>query len=282
MPLMYIFILISKKMIVKIQSENTNKNRCICFQCKQKGESDMEKKELLYEGKAKKLYLTSDENLIWVEYLDQATALNGARKDQISGKGELNNQITSTIFRYLTQRGIKNHFIEQLSKTEQLVKKVQIIPLEVVIRNIAAGSFSKRLGVPEGKKLIEPIVEFYYKDDQLDDPFVNEDHIYYLQLAKPEEISELKTQALAINKILIELFAKVGLVLVDFKLEFGRSNGKMLLADEVTPDTCRLWDERTNEHMDKDVYRRGLGDLIPVYQEVYNRLSELTEEKQRV
>ena len=230
----------------------------------------MEKKELLYEGKAKKLYLTSDENLIWVEYLDQATALNGARKDQISGKGELNNQITSTIFRYLTQRGIKNHFIEQLSKTEQLVKKVQIIPLEVVIRNIAAGSFSKRLGVPEGKKLIEPIVEFYYKDDQLDDPFVN------------EEISELKTQALAINKILIELFAKVGLVLVDFKLEFGRSNGKMLLADEVTPDTCRLWDERTNEHMDKDVYRRGLGDLIPVYQEVYNRLSELTEEKERV
>lgn len=242
----------------------------------------MEKKKLLYEGKAKKLYLTSDENLIWVEYLDQATALNGARKDQISGKGELNNQITSTIFRYLTQRGIKNHFIEQLSKTEQLVKKVQIIPLEVVIRNIAAGSFSKRLGVPEGKKLIKPIVEFYYKDDQLDDPFVNEEHIYYLQLAKPEEISELKTQALAINKILIELFAKVGLVLVDFKLEFGRSNEKILLADEVTPDTCRLWDEHTNEHMDKDVYRRGLGNLIPVYQEVYNRLSELTEEKERV
>lgn len=152
----------------------------------------------------------------------------------------------------------------------------------MVIRNIAAGSFSKRLGVPEGKKLIEPIVEFYYKDDQLDDPFVNEEHIYYLQLAKPEEISELKTQALAINKILIELFAKVGLVLVDFKLEFGRSNEKILLADEVTPDTCRLWDERTNEHMDKDVYRRDLGDLIPVYQEVYNRLSELTEEKERV
>ena len=236
----------------------------------------MEKKELLYEGKAKKIYLTSDENLIWIEYLDQATALNGARKDQISGKGELNNQITSAIFRYLTQRGIKNHFIEQLAK------KVQIIPLEVVIRNIAAGSFSKRLGVPEGKEFIKPIIEFYYKDDQLDDPFINEEHIYFLQLAKPEEISELKAQALAINEILTELFAKVGLVLVDFKLEFGRSNGQILLADEVTPDTCRLWDERTNEHMDKDVYRRDLGDLIPVYQEVYNRLSELTEEKERV
>ena len=170
----------------------------------------MEKKELLYEGKAKKIYLTSDENLIWIEYLDQATALNGARKDQISGKGELNNQITSAIFRYLTQRGIKNHFIEQLSKTEQLAKKVQIIPLEVVIRNIAAGSFSKRLGVPEGKEFIKPIIEFYYKDDQLDDPFINEEHIYFLQLAKPEEISELKAQALAINEILTELFAKVG------------------------------------------------------------------------
>jgi len=169
-----------------------------------------------------------------------------------------------------------------LSKTEQLAKKVQIIPLEVVIRNIAAGSFSKRLGVPEGKEFIKPIIEFYYKDDQLDDPFINEEHIYFLQLAKPEEISELKAKALAINEILTELFAKVGLVLVDFKLEFGRSNGQILLADEVTPDTCRLWDERTNEHMDKDVYRRDLGDLIPVYQEVYNRLSELTEEKERV
>ena len=237
----------------------------------------MEKKELLYEGKAKKIYLTSDENLIWIEYLDQATALNGARKDQISGKGELNNQITSAICRHLAQGGTKSHVIRQ-----QLAKKVQIIHLEVVIRNIAAGSFSKRLGVPEGKEFIKPIIEFYYKDDQLDDPFINEEHIYFLQLAKPEEISELKAQALAINEILTELFAKVGLVLVDFKLEFGRSNGQILLADEVTPDTCRLWDERTNEHMDKDVYRRDLGDLIPVYQEVYNRLSELTEEKERV
>ncbi|MBO1298775.1 MULTISPECIES: phosphoribosylaminoimidazolesuccinocarboxamide synthase [unclassified Enterococcus] len=239
----------------------------------------MEKRDLLYEGKAKRMFRTNDESVLWVEYLDQVTALNGGMKDQMQGKAELNNQITSAIFEYLATQGIKNHFIEKLSKTEQLIKKRSIIPLEVVVRNIAAGSFSKRLGVEEGQVLPTPIVEFYYKKDELDDPFINDAHVTFLELATPVEIAELKKQALQINEHLSELFKKIDLQLVDFKVEFGRTaSGEIELADEISPDTCRLWDLVTHEHMDKDVYRRKIGDIIPVYQEVLNRLNQLSIE----
>ncbi|MBO0482542.1 phosphoribosylaminoimidazolesuccinocarboxamide synthase [Candidatus Enterococcus courvalinii] len=234
----------------------------------------MRKAGLLYEGKAKKMFATVDEQVVWVEYLDQATALNGIMKDQIQGKGELNNQITSRIFQYLTKKGIDNHFIDILSKNEQLVKKVEVIPLEVVVRNFAAGSFSKRLAVPEGTILPEPIIEFYYKDDSLDDPFINEAHISFLQLATPAEIQEIKSMALQVNHALQVLFTEIDLQLIDFKLEFGRlADGQILLADEISPDTCRLWDSESHEHMDKDVYRRKIGNLVPVYQEVLARLN---------
>lgn len=238
----------------------------------------MEKGTLIYEGKAKQLFQTDDPAIIWVEYLNQATALNGAKKDQISGKGELNNQITGLIFDFLKSKGITNHYIKQLSETEQLIQNVEIIPLEVVVRNIAAGSFSKRLAIPEGTPLKSPIVEFYYKNDELDDPMVIDAHILTLELATAEELTQLRQKALAIGEALTELFDSIDIILVDFKLEFGRQkDGSILLADEVSPDTCRLWDKQTNEHLDKDIYRRDLGDIIPVYQEVLNRLEKRGE-----
>lgn len=239
---------------------------------------DVEKGTLIYEGKAKQLFQTDDPAIIWVEYLNQATALNGAKKDQISGKGELNNQITGLIFDFLKSKGITNHYIKQLSETEQLIQNVEIIPLEVVVRNIAAGSFSKRLAIPEGTPLKSPIVEFYYKNDELDDPMVIDAHILTLELATAEELTQLRQKALAVGEALTELFDSIDIILVDFKLEFGRQkDGSILLADEVSPDTCRLWDKQTNEHLDKDIYRRDLGDIIPVYQEVLNRLEKRGE-----
>lgn len=239
---------------------------------------DVEKGTLIYEGKAKQLFQTDDPAIIWVEYLNQATALNGAKKDQISGKGELNNQITGLIFDFLKSKGITNHYIKQLSETEQLIQNVEIIPLEVVVRNIAAGSFSKRLAIPEGTPLKSPIVEFYYKNDELDDPMVIDAHILTLELATAEELAQLRQKALAVGEALTELFDSIDITLVDFKLEFGRQkDGSILLADEVSPDTCRLWDKQTNEHLDKDIYRRDLGDIIPVYQEVLNRLEKRGE-----
>lgn len=235
----------------------------------------MEKKELLYEGKAKKLYKTDEDGVLWVEYLDQATALNGAKKDAVSGKGALNNQITSLIFDRLKDEGIPSHFIEKISKTEQLVKSVSIIPLEVVVRNTAAGSFSKRLAIPEGTSLAFPIVEFYFKEDRLDDPFINDDHVRVLSIATTEEIQEIKALAKRVNDALRTLFRKAEIRLIDFKIEVGRdTNGGILLADEISPDTCRLWDMKTQEHLDKDIYRRDLGDLVPVYQEVLQRLAD--------
>jgi phosphoribosylaminoimidazole-succinocarboxamide synthase len=237
----------------------------------------VEKGQLLYEGKAKKLYATDEEQVIWAEYLDQATALNGARKDEIKGKGELNNQITSEIFRYLADKGVENHFIEKISKTEQLIKKVKVIPLEVVVRNIAAGSFSKRLGITEGTILPEPILEFYYKDDALDDPFINEAHIAFLEIATTEEIQTIKEATAIVNRELSDLFQQIGLKLVDFKIEFGRqADGTILLADEISPDTCRLWEKESGASMDKDNYRKQLGDLVPVYREVLERLTKIT------
>lgn len=233
----------------------------------------MEKQTLLYEGKAKKLYRTDEAGVLWVEYLNQATALNGAKKDTVAGKGALNNQITSRIFEKLAAKGINSHFIQQLSESEQLIKEVTIIPLEVVLRNIAAGSFSKRLGIAEGTPLAFPIIEFYFKEDALDDPMINDEHIQVLNIASPAEIAELKTMTRAINQALVEMFQEIGIRLVDFKLEFGKTaDGTIVLADEISPDTCRLWDAETNDHLDKDLYRRDLGDIVPVYQEVLRRL----------
>lgn len=236
----------------------------------------LEKQELLYEGKAKKLYKTSESDVIWVEYLNQATALNGKKKDLIQGKGELNNQITSLLFSMLKEVGVNNHFIKKLSKTEQLIESVTMFPLEVVLRNVSAGSFSKRFGVKEGTSLANPIIEFYLKDDKLDDPMMNEDHVQLLGLATAEEIKEIKKMTLEVNTALQKLFKKIDIQLIDFKLEFGKKvAGTILLADEISPDTCRLWDVKTGEHLDKDVYRRDLGNLVPVYQEVFERLLKL-------
>lgn len=234
--------------------------------------------ELLYQGKAKSVYSTDEEHVLRLVYLDQATALNGKKKDEIVGKGELNNQITSLIFDYLTEKNIKHHFISQLSKNEQLVEALEIIPLEVVVRNISAGSFAKRLGVSEGKYLEKPIIEFYLKDDVLDDPFINDEHVSCLQLASAVEVSLIKQMALEINQELQTLFKSCQLTLVDFKLEFGHlSSGEIVLADEITPDTCRLWCMNTQESLDKDIYRKDLGDIIPIYQDVLNRLQQVKE-----
>ncbi|MCI3918603.1 Phosphoribosylaminoimidazole-succinocarboxamide synthase [Streptococcus intermedius] len=230
---------------------------------------------LLYSGKAKNLFSTEDENVIIAQYKDQATALNGVKKEQIAGKGQLNNQISSLIFEKLNATGVATHFIKKISKTEQLNKKVKIIPLEVVLRNVTAGSFSKRFGVKEGIQLEKPIVEFYYKNDDLDDPFINDEHVKFLKLANDEDIAYIKAETRRINKLLSDWFHQIGLKLIDFKLEFGfDKDGKIILADEFSPDNCRLWDAQ-GHHMDKDVFRRGLGELTDVYEVVWEKLQEL-------
>ncbi|MFC6464038.1 phosphoribosylaminoimidazolesuccinocarboxamide synthase [Marinilactibacillus sp. GCM10026970] len=235
----------------------------------------MEKLALLYEGKAKELYKTDDPELLWVAYKNQATAGNGAKKEIIAGKGRLNNQITSRIFEKLKEVGIQSHFVKQLSETEQVIQKVEMFALEVVVRNVAAGSFSKRLGVEEGTPLSFPVLEFYLKEDALNDPIINEDHIRVLDLATERQVTEIKKQALEINTALQEIFEKMSVRLVDFKLEFGKtSDNTILLADEVSPDTCRLWDLNTNDRLDKDVFRKDLGDIIPLYEEILNRLTQ--------
>lgn len=237
----------------------------------------MNKGELLYEGKAKRIYSTEDEGKVWVEYKDSATAFNGEKKANIAGKGMLNNQITSLLFSMLADKGVKSHFISKLSETEQLVKRVKIIPLEVVVRNLAAGSLSKRLGVPEGKAFTRPMVEFYYKNDDLGDPILTEDHIREIELATPEELKELKNKALEVNSILSLYFKDLGINLVDFKLEFGiDQDGNILLADEISPDTCRLWDITTNEKLDKDVFRRDLGSLTEAYTKILKKVGGQT------
>ena len=230
---------------------------------------------LLYSGKAKNLFSTEDENVIIAQYKDQATALNGVKKEQIAGKGQLNNQISSLIFQKLNAAGVATHFIKKISETEQLNKKVKIIPLEVVLRNVTAGSFSKRFGVKEGIQLEKPIVEFYYKNDDLDDPFINDEHVKFLKLANDEDIAYIKAETRRINKLLSDWFHQIGLKLIDFKLEFGfDKDGKIILADEFSPDNCRLWDAQ-GHHMDKDVFRRGLGELTDVYELVWEKLQEL-------
>lgn len=236
----------------------------------------MEKGRLLYEGKAKQLFATEDENILFVSYKDSATAFNGEKKEEIVGKGNLNNKITTILFNQLKQHGIDSHFIEQISENEQLVRKVEIIPLEVVVRNVAAGSLAKRLGFAEGTALSHPIVEFYYKDDDLGDPLLTDAHLALLELATPEEIETIKTKALEINKVLQPIFKEIGVTLIDMKLEFGKTtNGEILLADEISPDTCRLWDDETNNKLDKDVFRRNLGSLTDVYEIILSRLGGL-------
>lgn len=233
----------------------------------------MQKGQLLYEGKAKRLYLTDQEDVVWVEYKNSATAFNGEKKAEIEGKGELNNRITSLIFEKLAMNKIASHFIKCISDTEQLVRKVEIIPIEVVVRNIAAGSLAKRLGFEEGKKLKRPIVEFYYKNDELGDPFITTEHIDVLEIATPEEVEALKENALKVNEVLKPIFDDVGVELIDFKLEFGRDGeGNVLLADEISPDTCRLWDQQTKQKLDKDVFRRDLGDITEVYAIILDKL----------
>lgn len=232
-------------------------------------------RELIYSGKAKDIFATEDENIILAQYKDQATMLNGARKETVDGKGKLNNQISSLIFEHLNAAGIATHFIKQVSETEQLNQKVEIIPLEVVLRNYTAGSFSKRFGVDEGIKLEQPILEFYYKNDDLDDPFINDEHVTFLEIASADELAFLKEETRKINVVLTDLFAQIGLTLIDYKLEFGRTaDGKIILADEVSPDTSRLWDADGN-HMDKDVFRRNIGSITDVYTVVLEKLQEL-------
>lgn len=233
----------------------------------------MNKGQLLYEGKAKRLYQTEQKDILFVEYKNSATAFNGEKKAEIDGKGILNNRITTLIFERLKEYGIDSHFIERISDNEQLVRKVEIIPIEVVVRNIAAGSLAKRLGVEEGTPLKRTIVEFYYKDDALGDPIINNDHIDILGIATKEEVETLYELGLKVNGILQPIFEDVGVILVDFKLEFGRDKeGNVLLADEISPDTCRLWDAETKQKLDKDVFRRDLGSLIEVYEIILSRL----------
>lgn len=232
----------------------------------------------LYEGKAKRLYTTQEQDVLRIVYKDEATAFNGEKKEVFAGKGELNNRLTSHFFEILEQAGIPTHFIERVSEREQLVRRVTIIPLEVVVRNVVAGSLSKRLGIEEGTVLETPIVEFYYKDDTLGDPLVTSSHINLLKIATSEELKQLSAEALRVNEVLQPYFRQNGITLIDFKLEYGKmADGTILLADEISPDTCRLWDQATGEHLDKDVFRRNIGSLTETYQTLFNRLGGNTQ-----
>ena len=235
----------------------------------------MEKREMLYEGKAKKVYATDNQDEYIVEYKDDATAFNGVKKGTISGKGIINNKMTDMLMAMLAEKGVPNHFIKQLSDRETLVKKVEIVPLEVIVRNVSAGSFSKRYGVEEGIVFDEPVLEFSYKCDELNDPLINDSHILALKLATQEEIDRIKELALKVDQILIEYFKNINVDLIDYKLEFGRyKDGSIILADEISPDTCRFWDITTHEKLDKDRFRRDLGNVEDAYQEMMKRVLE--------
>ncbi len=233
----------------------------------------MEKKEQLYEGKAKKVFATDDPNLVIVDYKDDATAFNGLKKGSIAGKGVINNVMSNHMFQLLEQQGVPTHFVEQLSERETLVKKVSIVPLEVIIRNISAGSFAKRFGVEEGIVFDEPTIEFSYKNDDLGDPLMNAYHAIALKAATREEIETIKAMAFKVNEVMKQYFDTLNVILVDFKLEFGKTaDGKIVLADEISPDTCRLWDKTTKEKLDKDRFRRDLGGVEEAYQEIMKRV----------
>lgn len=233
----------------------------------------MEKKEQLYEGKAKKVFATDDPNLVIVDYKDDATAFNGLKKGSIAGKGVINNVMSNHMFQLLEKQGVPTHFVEQLSERETLVKKVSIVPLEVIIRNISAGSFAKRFGVEEGIVFDEPTIEFSYKNDDLGDPLMNAYHAVALKAATREEIENIKSMAFKVNEVMKQYFDSLNVILVDFKLEFGKTaDGKIVLADEISPDTCRLWDKTTKEKLDKDRFRRDLGGVEEAYQEIMKRV----------
>ena len=233
----------------------------------------MEKKEQLYEGKAKKVFATDDANLVIVDYKDDATAFNGEKKGTITGKGVINNVMSNHMFQLLEQQGVPTHFVEQLSERETLVKKVSIVPLVVIIRNISAGSLAKRFGVEEGIVFDEPTIEFSYKNDELGDPLMNAYHAIALKAATREEIETIKAMAFKVNEVMKQYFDTLNVILVDFKLEFGKTaDGKIVLADEISPDTCRLWDKTTKEKLDKDRFRRDMGGVEEAYQEIMKRV----------
>ncbi len=233
----------------------------------------MEKREQLYEGKAKKVFKTDDENCYIVSYKDDATAFNGVKKGTIAGKGAINNRVSNYLMGLLEKEGIPTHVVKELNDRETVVKKVTIVPLEVIVRNIAAGSLSKRLGLPEGTVMKTPVLEYCYKDDALGDPMVNEYHIRAMGIATDEELATIADYSFRVNDFLRRYFAGVGIDLVDFKIEFGRTpDGKIILADEISPDTCRFWDSKTHEKLDKDRFRRDLGNVEGAYQEILKRL----------
>ena len=232
----------------------------------------MEKKELLYEGKAKKVYTTEDPDVLIVDYKDDATAFNGLKKGTITGKGVVNNRMTNKVFQILERKGVPTHYVEELSDRETAVKKVEIVPLEVIIRNVAAGSFSKRLGVEEGTRFAAPTLEFSYKNDDLGDPLINDYFAIAMNLATREEIDKITEYAFKVNEVLKEYFMQANIELIDFKIEFGRYHGQIILADETSPDTCRLWDATTHEKLDKDRFRRDMGNVEEAYNEVFKRL----------
>jgi len=233
----------------------------------------MKKLEQIYEGKAKKVFKTDNPELLIVDYKDDATAFNGEKKGTIVGKGVINNRVTNHLMKLLESKGIPTHFVEEISERETVVKKVQIVMLEVIVRNIAAGSLSKRLGLPEGTKMASTVLEYCYKDDALGDPMVNDYHIAALNLATKAELEKISDYSFKINKILSEYLKDLGIELIDFKLEFGRtSDGTIILADEISPDTCRFWDSKTHEKLDKDRFRRDLGGVEDAYKEILKRL----------
>ena len=234
--------------------------------------TNVTKGEQLYEGKAKKVFATSDPDLVIVDYKDDATAFNGEKKGTIVGKGVINNKMTNYMFGLLEKEGVPTHLVEELSDRETLVKKVEIVPLEVIVRNVAAGSFSKKLGIEEGRKLSCPTLEFSYKNDDLGDPFINDYYALALDLATKEELDTIAKYAFKVNEFMLKFFKEINVDLIDFKIEFGRFHDQILLADEISPDTCRFWDSTTHEKLDKDRFRRDLGNVEEAYNEVFKRL----------
>lgn len=232
----------------------------------------MEKKEQLYEGKAKKVYATDDPKVVLVDYKDDATAFNGLKKGTILNKGVVNNKVTNFLMQMLEKEGIETHYIKQLSDRETLVKKVEIVPIEVIVRNIAAGSLAKRLGLEEGTPLKSTVLEFCYKNDELGDPMINDYHIAAIGLATKDELEQITKMSLKVNEFLTKYLANLNIELVDFKLEFGRYDGRIILADEISPDTCRFWDSTTHQKLDKDRFRRDLGGVEEAYEEILMRL----------
>jgi phosphoribosylaminoimidazole-succinocarboxamide synthase len=233
---------------------------------------NLERKEQLYEGKAKKVYATNNPDYVIVDYKDDATAFNGEKKGTISGKGAINNKMTNFMFKLLEKEGVPTHLVEEISDRETIVKKVEIVPLEVIIRNVAAGSFSKKLGIEEGTPLKQPTLEFSYKNDDLGDPFINKYYALGLDLATEKEIEDITKYAFKVNEFMLKFFKEIGIDLIDFKIEFGRFHDQIILADEISPDTCRFWDSKTHEKLDKDRFRRDMGGVEEAYQEMMKRV----------